>query len=579
MQHRGPKPLAWSACAALVAAALVASACSGSGTRSERASADSATTDAGTGVSMGEPPPLPYDTDAGLVGGDPLVVQTPSGPVQGATAESTRQFLGIPYAAAPTGDLRWRAPQPAEPWTQPLDATTPPPSCPQTFPVVDISTGQEDCLYLNVEAPAEPAEDLVPVMVWIHGGAFTLGSANDNPPSQIVERSGVIVVSINYRLGPLGFLAHPDLEAEDPESGLGNFGFLDQVAALQWVQDSIATFGGDPRNVTVFGESAGGMSVCGHLMSPRSTGLFQRAIIQSGPCTQAGLHEEVTVPQSEELARALGCETAGDQVACLRGKDARAVLEALPGDPTFLFRDAAFWMPTADDVVLPRDLDAVIEAGDFNQVPVIAGITRDEGRLFMGMAAHTDGALIDPVTPATYEQRAASYFGDEVGAEVVAQYPLEDYPGASEALGQAVGDATLACSTLHGAQALAPTVPVYLYQYEHEPNPFVLPMTGIELGAFHSAELPYVFGGSVQSSGPIAFTPDQQVLSDTVVDAWTRFARTGDPAGEGLAWPEAGDDARYLVLDTPVEQGEGLGDEVCGFWSETGWDARDAGRE
>ena len=565
---------------ALVAfVALIAVACSSSASPTATPGSEASTDSRQAAALQGEPPARPYDANAAFVGGDPTVVATPAGPVHGVVAAGTRRFLALPYAAAPTGDNRWRAPQPATPWTTVRDATVAPPSCTQVLPVVNLQTGQEDCLYLNVDAPAQPSDHLVPVMVWIHGGAFIVGSANDDVPTGLVERGGVIVVSINYRLGPFGFLAHPALQAEDPTGSLGNMGVLDQVAALQWVHDSVAAFGGDPGNVTVFGESAGGMSVCAHLQSPRSAGLFQRAIIQSGPCVQAGLDRSVAVPQSAELTTVLGCDTAADQLACLRGRDAGAVLDALPGDPTFLFQKAAYWFPTADDVVLPSDGAARVAAGDFNQVPVMAGVTRDEGRLFMGMAAHTIGSQIAPVTTADYEQRVVAYFGETVGPRVVEQYPLADYPGASEALGQAVGDALLACPAVDGALAMSPTVPVYLYQFEHAPNPFILPMTGIDLGAFHAAELPYVFGGQVQSSGPITFTPDEQMLSDTVIDAWVRFARTGDPAGDGQDWPVTGPSHQYLILDTPARVSDGLRSDSCGFWAAANWNPADAGRQ
>jgi para-nitrobenzyl esterase len=560
--------------------ALVAAACSSSASPTTGAGPGNSTTaDTGTVVHQGEPPVLAYDTTTAFVGGDPTVVSTPAGPVHGTVAQATRRFLALPYAAPPVGENRWRAPQPVTPWTAVRDATASPPECTQVLPVVDLKVGQEDCLYLNVDTPAAAPDHLLPVMVWIHGGGFTVGSGNDNPPTRIVERGGVIVVSINYRLGPFGFLAHPALQAEDPSGSLGNMGFLDQVAALQWVHDSIGSFGGDPRNVTIFGESAGAMSVCAHLQSPRSAGLFERAIMESGPCVQAGFDRAVAVPQSAQFTTVLGCDAATDQLACLRSRDSQAVLDAMPGDPTFLFRKAAFWFPTADDVVLPSDATARIAAGDFNRVPVIAGVNRDEGRLFIGMAAHTAGALIAPVTPANYEQRTIAYFGDTVGPKVVEQYPLSDYPGASEALGQAVGDAIMACPAIDGALALAPTVPVYLYQFEHAPNPFVLPMTGIDLGAFHSAELPYVFGGPVLSSGPITFTPAEQATSDAVIDAWTRFARTGDPSGGGLEWPVAGSSRTGLVIDTPVHLGTDLHRDPCSFWAAMNWNARDAGRQ
>ena len=225
-------------------------------------------------------------------------------------------------------------------------------------------------------------------------------------------------------------------------------GFLDQVAALQWVRHSVAAFGGDPHNVTLFGESAGGMSICSHLYSKRSVGLFQRAIMQSGPCDRAGIPLPGALEQGGQLANAVHCDTAPDVLVCLRHLDAGAVFNAMPGDPTFLFRKAAFWMPTADETTLPGDLPAARAAGRFSHVPIVAGVTRDEGRLFFGMAAHTVGSQIPPVTAADYTERLGAYFGAKLGPEIAKRYPLSDFPDPGAAFGQAVGDAILACPAL-----------------------------------------------------------------------------------------------------------------------------------
>ena len=572
---------------ALVVVAIVAVACSSSsgGSGAVPGSTGAPTTAATRGgpaaspAVTGAPPVRPFDAASAFPADSPLIVATPRGTVRGDAEGGVRRFQSIPYAAAPVGDLRWRGPQPAPSWSGVRAATEASPSCPQVLPVVDAEVGQEDCLYLNVFTPEQPADSLAPVMVWIHGGGFTVGSSTDDVPDRIAARGGVVTVSINYRLGPFGFLADPDLAAADPDHALGTMGIQDQQAALRWVQESIAAFGGDPSNVTIFGESAGGMSVCAHLYSPASAGLFHRAILQSGPCTTAGIDRAVSVPQAAELSRILGCDGATERVACLRSRDAKAVLEALPGDPTFLFRKAAFWLPTADDVVLPSDLAAARAAGRTNRVPVLAGTTRDEGRLFMGMAAHTIGSQVPRVTPAQYGARLRQYFGDEVGAKVEAQYPLSAFPGPDEAFGQAIGDATLACPAIEGAVAVADDGPLHLYRFDRAPGPFVLPMDGIDLGAFHSAELPYVFGGTVQSSGAITLTGDDRALSDTMIEAWTRFARTGDPAGPGLAWPVAGPQRTTLVLDVPQPRvEEDPSGEVCRFWVATGWNAADANR-
>ncbi len=569
--------------AVILTVVVVASACSidkvaHSGTSSATTSPVVAAEFTNGTAKLGEPVSHPFDA-ASLVGGDPLVVTTVEGPVKGAVTSGVRQFQAIPYAAAPLGDLRFRSPQPVKHWTIPRDATAKAPMCMQTLPVVNLTVGQEDCLYLNVVAPAKPAATLAPVMVWIHGGGFTVGSVNDDSPVHLVERSGVVVVSINYRLGPFGFLAHPALEKEDPTHSTGAMGFLDQVAALEWVQRSAAAFGGDPANVTLFGESAGGMSICGHLYSPRSTALFERAVMQSGPCEQAGIPKARAVAQGNDLATALHCDTGADVLACMRALPAATVFGAMPGDPTFLFRKAAFWLPTADDVVLPSDPAAARAAGRFNHVPILAGVNHDEGRLFFGMAAYSVNAAVPPIAAAEYPRRIAAYFGDALGPKVVAKYPLASYPDPGAAFGQAVGDAILACPAVDGALAFSGTEPVHLYQYEHTPNRFVLPITGIDLGAFHTAELPYVFGVPVASSGEITFSADERALSDVMIDAWTRFARTGDPSGASLPWPPAGSTRAYRVLDTKGGIAQGLRTDICAFWARSGFDPATAGRQ
>lgn len=496
---------------------------------------------------------------------DAPVVTTTSGPVRGALGDGIRRFLGIPYAAPPVGDARWRPPQPPAPWTTPRDATAPGASCPQVLPIVNVQVGAEDCLYLNVFTP-DPAPRKAPVMVWIHGGGFTVGAATDDDPSRLVARTGVIVVAINYRLGPLGFLAHPALTAEHPTHASGNLGLEDQQAALRWVRDNVAAFGGDPKAVTIFGESAGSMSVCMQMASPGARGLFRRAIGQSGACALPMPTAAAAEAQGARFAQVLGCDGAPDVLACLRGASADAVLAALPPDPTFLFDRSVNWLPTMDGVVLPADLPGAFARGRFNRVPMILGENRDEGRLFAAMAFNAQGTQI---TAGSWADVVDGYFGPTVGPLVRARYPLADYPDPGAAFGQAIGDVTLACPVVRFAETIAKHVPVYVYEFVHEPNPFVLPTPGITLGAFHSAELPYVFAGPVQSSGPFTFTPDEARMVEQVTTAWTRFARRGRPGG---GWPRfARKGGRYLELDPSPRVLRHPKADVCRFWDDTGW--------
>jgi para-nitrobenzyl esterase len=250
-------------------------------------------------------------------------VITERGPIRGILTPALRKFLGIPYAAPPVGKLRWRPPKDHTRWSAPLDATRFGNHCPQDASVFGTASVSEDCLFLNVFTPNGAASEAnnshsYPVMVWIHGGALTVGESDDYVPTKLVQRGDVIVVTINYRLGALGFLAHPALNAESPDHISGNYGIMDQQFALKWVQRNIATFGGDPHNVTIFGESAGGLSVLSHLASPTAAGLFHRGIVESGAyeLTLPTLADEES--HGEAFAASVGCN---DQSArCLRSK-------------------------------------------------------------------------------------------------------------------------------------------------------------------------------------------------------------------------------------------------------------------
>ena len=508
-----------------------------------------------------------------VVGGDPATIRTPDGVVRGTTAGATRQFLGIPYAQPPLGDLRWQAPRPVLPWSPTLDATRVGSECPQIIPVVNTYAGSENCLFLNVYAPRVVPTTPRPVMVWIHGGGFTVGSGADDSVANYAADHQVVAVSLNYRLGPLGFLALRSLAAADRHHSTGNLGLLDQQAALRWVKSDIASFGGDPNNVTIFGESAGEISVCAQLVSPASAGLFEKAITESGPCTLPTVPVAKAEAQGVELATKLGCTARADLVACMRSKPAQQVVEALPPDPSFLFGDGASWDPVADGVTLPVHSAAALDAGHFHHVPVIVGANRDEGRLFVALHYNATGqSLTAGQWPAAVDQ----YFGPKVGAAVQREYPLADYPDPGSALGQAVGDAVLACPAVDSAAILSRYVPVFEYEYDQVHNPFVLPTPGIDLGAFHSSELPYVFGGPVESSGNFIFTPAQQRLSDTVSGAWTRFAVTGSPSGGWLRWPRLiKPGGTYLSLDTPISLHAAMKHHLCGFWARSGWSVTD----
>ena len=312
-----------------------------------------------------------------VVAGDPLTLRTPPGVVHGTSSAGTRAFLGVPFAAPPVGTLRWQAPHPAAHWTSTLQATRVSSPCPQIVPVVNTFEGSEDCLYANVYAPPVVPARPRPVMVWFYGGGFQVGSSGDDPVANYAASHGMVSVSVNYRLGALGFLALPALAAEDPHHSTGDLGLLDQQAALRWVRADIAAYGGDPGEVTVYGESAGGISVCAQLVSPTSAGLFERAITESGPCTLPAQPLASAEAQGATLGTAVGCPPRPAQLACLRSKPAQQVIEALRPDPTFLFGQGAQWGPVADGVTVPAHAAALFASGHFHRVPVIVGLNRE----------------------------------------------------------------------------------------------------------------------------------------------------------------------------------------------------------
>jgi para-nitrobenzyl esterase len=503
---------------------------------------------------------------------DPLVVATESEQVRGERRDGARLFLGIPYAAPPVGERRWRPPAPPEPWSGAREATALGPECPGTLPVLNAPVGDdENCLSLNVVTP-DPAPVGAPVMVWIHGGGFISRDglfARVTRGDRLAAAGAVVVVSFNYRLGPLGFLAHPALTAEDPgHPSSGNYGIEDQVAALEWVQRNIAAFGGDPGDVTIFGQSAGGWSVCVHLASPRSSGLFHRAIVQSGVCTLPLPTLDVAAEQGERLAESLGCAagTAADEVACLRAASPRALREALAPNPSVFLTegDWALWRPVVDGVVLTEQVAAAFAAGRANRVPLLAGANRDEGTFFV-LAAHEYRG--EPLSPALYPDRLRIAFGETFGGEIARQYPLASFASPAAALAEALGDGILACPTIEAVRLLAPWMPAYLYELDHRDLPYALGepvLLDLDPGAFHGAEIPLVFG--VPEMGE--FDGATALLSEDVLGAWARFAATGDPNGGRLPpWPRFDPAAReYLAFDSASAVRRGARLDACDFW-------------
>jgi para-nitrobenzyl esterase len=529
---------------------------------------------AGGGTALAAPGAAP-GVAAG--GEPPLVVHTEDGAVRGTLEEGYRLFQGIPFAAPPVGDLRFRPPAPVEPWNGVLDATEPGSPCPQPqFPDLStIASTDEDCLSLNVTTPAglEGRRGQLPVLVWIHGGYFILGAGSPYDARRLAVDGDVVVVTINYRLGPLGFLAQRDLSAQNGDVASGSAALLDQQAALRWVQRNIAAFGGDPDTVTVAGESAGAASVCAQLASPTARGLFDRAIAQSYSCTER--HEDLATAEArgDRVAVAVGCTGGTDVAACLRQVGVeellRAWLGALPEGGAFVVGGSALPVQPAD----------AIAAGERARVPVLHGNNRDENTLWTpDEPLVSTGAPPSPtLTAQEYAAELTARYGDRAG-EVLARYQADAHPSPLRALAAVFSDAgppaeLSTCAHVDAYEALSAApgpAPVYAYQFrDRTASPLVdLPVPDYPEDAGHGSELPYLFPGLF--GAPL--TPEQQELSATMVRYWTTFAATGDPNGRGVpTWLRYRDSGDVQGLDLASAGGVGPVDVAaeshCAFWT------------
>lgn len=505
---------------------------------------------------------------------DPAIV-TEDGPLKGVISPDINEFLGIPYAAPPVGLLRWTPPRPHERWHGVLEATQPGNACPQ-LDIYGSQIGNEDCLFLNVYTPGLKKDQNkhhgrgLPVMVWIHGGALVTGSGDRDDPASLVKKGDVIVVTINYRLGVLGFFAHPALDAEGHLNG--NYGLMDQQFALQWVQRNIAAFGGDPNRVTIFGESAGGQSVFSNLASPTAAGLFHRAIAQSGAYGSFQKYDQMisTLPVAEALgagfAASVGCSS--QTAECLRDTSDTVLVRAQPG----------ILYPIVDGTLLVQPLGAAFASGQFNRVPVITGSNHDEARFNVALECDYRGR---PLSDADYPAATAVFAGmpvDSPFVQYVTQviYPLSNYPpppgvqSAPLALGAMLTDLGLACSGRKAAQLLSQYVPTYMYEFNDENAPLgALPPVSFPLGAYHSAEIQYLFN---QQGIPAPFTTDQQQLSDTMIAYWTQFAASGNPNLPNTPnWPPYNaqtDLVQSMAPPTPSVESDFDADHKCSsFWN------------
>lgn len=485
-------------------------------------------------------------------------VRVASGWLEGTrTGDGLDRYLGVPYAAAPVGELRWQPPQAVTPWHGVRAATQLPPRCAQ---IGSEGPGSEDCLYLNVFMPEGRHKKPLPVLFFIHGGSLRVGSAWDNDPSRIARETNSIVVMVNYRLGMLGFLNHPALDVEAGDGVSGNYGLMDQQLALEWVHEQIGAFGGDPNNVTISGMSAGAWSVCAHLTSDRVAGTFSRAALQSGDCFTRDI--ETASGVGINFASALGCGDEATAADCMRSKSAEEILTT----DSWAFEAAI----VAGGSIVPEPPAERIAAGDFTHVPVVFGITENEIR--------SGSAGFFPLPQADYDFFLEDAFGEHAAA-VQALYPMGDHSDPFYSLIDAFDDSGLfgtGCRLYDIADQFAAHVPTYVYRFDDAsaPNPtWIVAADGFVAGASHGSDEPYWFDRPFDTLP--ALTPPQAGLAAQMVQHLGEFIEDGTPAGRGtLRWPEYDARRRRIMRFLPgaSEVTRSLPTEDnCAFWDSIGF--------
>ncbi|HYN40522.1 MAG TPA: carboxylesterase family protein, partial [Thermoanaerobaculia bacterium] len=478
----------------------------------------------------------------------PGAILTEGGAVSGIASSGSTSYRGIPFAAPAAGALRWRPPAPAAPWSGVRSANTFGAICAQLDDAGNV-TGSEACLSLNIWTPASPPPSPLPVLFFIHGGGNAVGASSYAyyDGTTFAEKGRAVVVTVNYRLSSFGWLAQTFLSAESRRGVSGNYGTYDQLAALRWVKRNIAAFGGDPARVMIFGESAGGVNVCTLVASPLAAGLFERALVQSGGCTQRPLAEFVTFGNT--LTDKAGCSSAVDPAACLRALPFEAVLRALPPVVTVASSSGQLWGPAVDGFVLRDSPEVVIGKGEHNRVPFVVGANADE-----------TGSAAPPVaTEAEYRALVAAQAG-LLAPLVLAQYPASAYATPRKAYIAVTSDARFICPSRRFARAAASGgSPTFRYFFSYPANRLY--------GAVHGIELPFVFGAFDAIPG---YSPGatERALSESMNASWARFAATGDPSVPGgVIWPayDAVRD-RTFVWDAPTASVDGIRSEACDFW-------------
>jgi len=465
---------------------------------------------------------LATGTTGQLVAQQPPLVRLYNGLIQGTYEEGLSVYRGIPFAAPPVGDLRWRAPQPCTKWDGVKQVTK---FAPGPIQAWGAPAGKsEDCLYLNVWTPAKSASDRIPVFVWIYGGGFNGGSTSEpNYSGENLAKKGVVLVSIAYRVGQLGFMAHPELSAESPHHISGNYGLLDMIAGLQWIQKNIAAFGGDPSKVTIFGESAGGIAVSMLCVSPLAKGLFHGAISQSGG--SFGPPRSITFP-GENLKRLPDAERSGKSYLDSAKVSSIAEMRKISADKLPAIRGLAW--PIIDGYVIPDDQFKLYEAGQFNDTPILVGYNSDEGASFS-----------PPKTPEDYISGVKARYG-KFADDLIKAYPVgsNTVPKTARDLARdaAFGWHTWSWARLQSKKGRSKAF--YYYFDQHPDYPENSPRFGY--GSPHGQDVAYVFKHIDPNNSQTTKTDLE--ISEAMAAYWTNFAKYGDPSGERVpAWPAFSD--------------------------------------
>lgn len=491
-------------------------------------------------------------TQAVCPNNDPAFATTENGCVKGYVEKGIRVFKGIPYAAPPVGDLRWRAPRPVKSWQGTLDARRFSPTCIQFKNGLSLGlnkgTGSEDCLYLNIWTPVTTDKKPLPVMFFIHGGSDAFGSASEPVyDGSFLSKKGVVVVTINYRLGLLGFMGDAAFTAEDVNKTSGNYGMLDILAALKWVNANIANFNGDRTKITVFGESAGAIDTCLLMFSPLAKGLFNNAILESGSCLFVKDDQKASEAVGSRVEKMLDCDGTPDVAACLRSKSTDDLVQA--GDTIYKTELVGLY-PHVDGYFLTETPAQALANGHVPTLPLIAGTNRDEGTAFTGQ--------MKLATQFDYELLMAQYglLSGLSKDELIAHYPPEKYKDFRDAFNHFVTDAIFVCPTRKLLRAVN-AVGGSAYQYE-----FTYDYPGAPLGVTHGAELFYVFGSYLQPA-----IQDVIDVSDKFIAYWTQFAGKSDPNGSGLTnWSKYDKTGNpYLILGKVISTGRNFREKECDF--------------